>query len=223
MRKAKLGPDHPDTLMSVANLASSYAALGRYAEVVALSEETLKLTKDKLGSDHAATLVSMNSLAISYAHLGRRPEALQLFEETLQLRMSKLGPDHPDTFQSMSNLTKCYCGLGRYPEALSLREEMLRLWKAKLGANHPNTIGAIYDVACTHALMIAKAEDRSKQADLAMNWLQQAVAAGYKDAAHMKKDTDLDGLHKREDFKKLIAELESKAPTETRPSAEKKP
>ena len=38
----------------------------------------------------------------------------------------------------------------------------------------------------------------------------QAVQAGFKDAAHVKKDSDLDPLRDREDFKKLIAELEAK-------------
>ena len=38
----------------------------------------------------------------------------------------------------------------------------------------------------------------------------KAVKAGYRDAAHMKKDTDLDPLREREDFKKLLAELEGK-------------
>jgi hypothetical protein len=31
-------------------------------------------------------------------------------------------------------------------------------------------------------------------------------------AAHMKQDKDLDPLREREDFKKLLAELEKKAP-----------
>ena len=39
-----------------------------------------------------------------------------------------------------------------------------------------------------------------------------AVKAGYKDAAHMAKDPDLDPMRKREDFQKLIAELEKKPP-----------
>ena len=41
-----------------------------------------------------------------------------------------------------------------------------------------------------------------------MELLTLARAAGYKDAAQMKKDTDLDPLRAREDFKKLLAELE---------------
>ena len=43
-----------------------------------------------------------------------------------------------------------------------------------------------------------------------MDWLHKAVNAGYKDAAHMKKDNDLDTLRDREDFKKLMAELVKK-------------
>jgi hypothetical protein len=42
--------------------------------------------------------------------------------------------------------------------------------------------------------------------------LRDAVAKGYKDAAHMKKDSDLDPLRKRDDFQKLLAELEGKKP-----------
>ena len=41
-----------------------------------------------------------------------------------------------------------------------------------------------------------------------MAWLQKAVAAGFKNAAHMKKDADLDAVRARADFKKLMAELE---------------
>jgi hypothetical protein len=39
--------------------------------------------------------------------------------------------------------------------------------------------------------------------------LRQAVRAGFKDAAHMNKDTDLDALRGRSDFKKLVQQLGS--------------
>jgi eukaryotic-like serine/threonine-protein kinase len=47
-------------------------------------------------------------------------------------------------------------------------------------------------------------------ADQAMDLLRQAVAKGYKDAARMKQDADLDPIRNREDFKRLIGELEAK-------------
>jgi hypothetical protein len=40
-----------------------------------------------------------------------------------------------------------------------------------------------------------------------MRMLRQAVQAGYRDAAHMAKDTDLDVLRERDDFKKLMESL----------------
>ncbi len=47
-------------------------------------------------------------------------------------------------------------------------------------------------------------------ADRALATLRQAVQNGYKDLANLKKDKDLDSLRSREDFKKLLAELELK-------------
>ncbi|MGH7179877.1 MAG: TPR end-of-group domain-containing protein, partial [Tepidisphaeraceae bacterium] len=52
----------------------------------------------------------------------------------------------------------------------------------------------------------AKAKE---QADQAMAWLRQAVAAGYGDAAQIEKDSDLDALRDRDDFKTLLLELQS--------------
>jgi len=40
-----------------------------------------------------------------------------------------------------------------------------------------------------------------------LDQLPEAVKTGYKDAAHMVKDIDLDSLRDRDDFKKLLAEL----------------
>ena len=46
--------------------------------------------------------------------------------------------------------------------------------------------------------------------DQAMAMLRDAVAKGFRNAAHMKNDPDLDTLRQRDDFKKLVAELERK-------------
>ena len=56
------------------------------------------------------------------------------------------------------------------------------------------------------------ADKKAEYADRAMELLQKAVTAGYKDAAHVKKDPDLDPLRDREDFKTLLADLEKKFP-----------
>ncbi len=46
--------------------------------------------------------------------------------------------------------------------------------------------------------------------------LKQAVATSHKDVAHMKKDTDLDAVRDRDEFKALIKELDKPNPDEPR-------
>ena len=71
--------------------------------------------------------------------------------------------------------------------------------------------GQCYDFASVYAVASGKVADKKDEyAKRAVELLQQAVKAGYKDAAHMKEDTDLDSLRGREDFKKLIADLAAK-------------
>jgi tetratricopeptide (TPR) repeat protein len=253
--EAKLGPDHPDTLMSMNNLANSYAAFGRHAEALKLREETLALRKAKLGPDHPDTFKSMNNLAISYSDLGRHADALKLYEETLALQKVKPGPDHPETLLTMGNLAECLFKLDRSGEAILMIEECLKRSAGKVV--HPQLIpfvvdlrlrhfekakdaagcrataeiweklkrtdaGSLYNAACFRAVTVAVIKHDAKtpgadatrlakeEADRAMAWLTQAVTAGYKDADHMKKDTDLDALHDRPDFQKLLGELEAK-------------
>jgi hypothetical protein len=151
----------------------------------------------------------MHGLADSYTGLGQHAEALKLNEETLALRRAQLGQDHPYTLLSMEHLAGSYTALSRHAEAVKLLEEVLRLRSAKLGSHHREVARTVYNIACLYALMIPRSPERAHQADLAMGWLRKAVAAGYKDVNHMKKDKDLDGLHGRADFQKLLDEMEA--------------
>jgi serine/threonine protein kinase len=147
------GPDHPDTLASINNLANSYAALGRHADALQLREETLARRKAALGPDHPDTLTSMHNLASSYDALGRHAEALRLREETLDLRRARLGPDHPETLASMNNLANSYATLGRHADALKLREQTLALQKARPDPDYPGLLAGMHNLAESyHAL-----------------------------------------------------------------------
>jgi len=111
----------------------------------------------------------------------------------------------------MNNLAMNYARAGRRQEAGKLFEEALVLLKVKKGASHPHTLQVMYNVACIHALMVSDSKDKTKEADLAMSMLQQAVDAGFRDVEMIKKDSDLDALRDRPDFKKLLNQLEAKA------------
>jgi serine/threonine protein kinase/tetratricopeptide (TPR) repeat protein len=80
-----------------------------------------------------------------------------------------------------------------------------------------------YNIACAFALSSAAAEhdgklapaDRAKlktqYADRAMEFLHQAVAKGFENAPALKSDPDLASLRSREEFQKLVQEVEQKA------------
>jgi tetratricopeptide (TPR) repeat protein len=255
LKKSNLGPDHPDTLLTMGSLAESYGMIGRHADGKKLFEETLPLMKSKLGPDHPTTLRTMGNLANSYGELGRHADAPTLFQETLALQKAKLGPDHPDTLMSMGKLAVSLFNLNRSSEAVPIIDECLKLAAGK--SVHPQLIpgamnlrlrhfvrakdatgcgataemweklnrsdaDSLYTAACMRAVTAAvvKQDARtpgadaarltSEEADRAMAWLQKAVAAGYKNVERMKKDKDLDALRQREDFQKLVRNLEGK-------------
>jgi hypothetical protein len=79
LRSVHFGPDHPDTLMSMNNLAVSYRDAGRHAEALKLHEETLPLRRAKLGRDHPDTLWSMNNLAVSHLEAIRESRSIVTF------------------------------------------------------------------------------------------------------------------------------------------------
>ncbi len=92
---------------------------------------------------------------------------------------------------------------GRVAEAVA---EVAELTKAS------STTRQWYELACIYSVASGKIADKKQEyADRAMEFLHKSVTSGFNNAAHMTKDSDLDPLREREDFKKLIAELETKA------------
>jgi tetratricopeptide (TPR) repeat protein len=76
-----------------------------------------------------------------------------------------------------------------------------------------------YNFACVNSLASDKLPDKKQDhADRAMELLEHAVKAGFSEAAHMATDPDLGPLRDREDFKKLLSQLQmgiKKAPETT--------
>ena len=62
-RKRVLGQEHPDTLASMANLASTYQNQGRWKEAEELFVQVMETFKRVLGQEHPSTLTSMAYLA----------------------------------------------------------------------------------------------------------------------------------------------------------------
>ena len=88
--KEMLGPEHPSTLTSMANLASTYQNQGRWTEAEELLEQVLETRKTVLGAKHPATLTSMANLASTYRNQGRWIEAEELLKHVVDTSNSVL-------------------------------------------------------------------------------------------------------------------------------------
>ena len=103
-RKRVLGAEHPDTLASIASLASTYRNQGRWKEAEELQVQELDLCSRVLGENHPDTLISMQNLALIWKAIGRNTEAVQLLQKCVVRRRQVLGGSHPYTLSSSARL-----------------------------------------------------------------------------------------------------------------------
>jgi tetratricopeptide (TPR) repeat protein len=215
LRKENLGPDHPDTLRSMMNLASSYAAAGRHADALKLHEETLTLRKQTLGPDHPDTLLSAGEVVSSLAALKRPDEALPRIDELLALAdKATMAGKRVDPRLALRMLI-CRIRIHQDKHDAAGCRATAAMWEQR----KPADASSMYNAACLWALTAAvqgekQAADAARlakeDADKAMAWLARAVAAGFKDGVSMEKDSDFDSLRQREDFKRLLTGLQAK-------------
>ncbi|KAL2199556.1 hypothetical protein P885DRAFT_29928, partial [Corynascus similis CBS 632.67] len=144
-----LGVEHPETLVSMNNLANTLDSQGKYEEAEALYLQTLKLQTQVLGAKHPETLISMNNLANTLYNQGKYEEAEALYRQTLKLQTQVLGAEHPHTLLSMIGLANTLDSQGKYEEAEALYRQTLKLQTQVLGAEHPETLVSMNNLANT--------------------------------------------------------------------------
>jgi tetratricopeptide (TPR) repeat protein len=103
-RKRVLGQEHPDTLTSMANLASTYRKQGRWKEAEELQMQELYICLRVLGQEHPDTLKSMENLAWILKSQDRYNESLELMVTCVRLWEKILGVDHPYIVSSLATL-----------------------------------------------------------------------------------------------------------------------
>ena len=145
-----LGPDHPDTLASRNDLASTYRDAGRLDKAIALYEQILEDSIRVLGSDHPGTLTSRFDLAGAYQAAGRLDEAITLYEQVFSGRSRVLGPDHRSTLTARDHLADTYWEAGRLDEAIALKKQILADAMRIMGPDSPGASTARLNLAATY-------------------------------------------------------------------------
>jgi tetratricopeptide (TPR) repeat protein len=149
-RKRVLGEEHPDTLTSMANLASTYSNQGRWKEAEELEVQVIETRKRVLGQEHPDTLISMANLASTFLDQGRLKEAEKLEVQVMETMQRVLGQEHPDTLTSMGQLASTYRNQGRWKEAEKLEVQVMETMQRVLGQEHLDTLTSMGQLASTY-------------------------------------------------------------------------
>jgi len=210
LTKANRGLDHPETLRSMGNVAICLGNLGRHADALRLREETLSLRRAKLGPEHPDTLESMWRVVQSLIALNRGREAVPMIDEFLKRAVDN--SVRPGLIPTMIPLRMQQSDKAKDAAGWRAMAEMCERLK-------PTDWQTLYNLACIRAITAAAirssdksetaAKDVNAEADRAIAWLKQAISAGFTDIGKMKRDKDLDALRDREDFQKLLTNLEA--------------
>jgi tetratricopeptide (TPR) repeat protein len=196
-------------------------ALRSYETARIIIQDNL-LRKDPENPDWKSDLaMAWNNTGETLRQLGRLEEALKAYQQAaVLLREAVEKAPSVVTFKELcftntGNLARILSELGKVTEAIATVRDLRRILPA-----HPQNY---YQMAsalslCIPAIGKGKNElteqdqaQRRQLGDHAMEYLRQALALGYSDVEHLKKDPNLDPLRSREDFKKLVLELEEKA------------
>ena len=168
------------------NLANSYHATGQLDKAIKLREETRDAMTPVVPANNPDLLRCLFNLAYGYWSKNR-------FADSLRVTDDFLARADPRRFNpaliSRAIVARLQCCL-KLGDAAGCRKsaEMFE----SLGRTDATSL---YNAACHRALtaaLEAKSSDQTvsrlakEDADLAMSWLKKAVAAGWKDAAHIK-------------------------------------
>ena len=137
LRKAHLGPEHPDTLTSMSVLAEPCSVGGRHDEAIALCQQLLESTRARLGPDHPETLACVRKLAEAYRMAARWDMSISLLEQTLEKQRRIFGPTHPETHPTMHQPALNYYMMDRrdrLEDSMDLHQKIL---DAEMAASDP--------------------------------------------------------------------------------------
>ncbi len=135
-----LGAEHPETLGTANNLATTLSSQGDYARARARFMAVLEARTRTLGAEHPETLRTRHNLACALSDEGDHYYALLQYLLVWEARTRTLGADHPETLRTACNLALVQMQQGNYSAAHARFEAVLAIQTRLLGAEHPETL-----------------------------------------------------------------------------------
>jgi len=140
IRRRTLGPDHPDTLKSMFDLASVLNEDSKYSEADKLARQTLDIRRRVLGPQNRDTLEAMSRLAYVTQNEGRYAPAEKMDRDILAIAKRKFGPGDKLYQDTLTQLAIVFAYQGKFSDSESTFRELLKLERQKLPPDSPRVL-----------------------------------------------------------------------------------
>jgi hypothetical protein len=137
--RAKVGDEHPLTMIFKHNHALSLRELGRWTQAEQICREVLEARRRVLPPGHEQTLLSMELLASILRSRHQLDDALAVLQEAAELAKTSLPPGHLLTASLQCELGNLLTVLLRYSDAESQLLDSLTTYRQIFGSDDSRT------------------------------------------------------------------------------------
>ena len=147
-----LGPDHPDTVRLINELAFTLSRQGKHTEAEPLFRRALEAYRHSFGEKHPATLVPLHNVAAVLEKQGRAQEAESIYRRVVELADEVLPAENWSRAAFHGTLGNCLITLEQYDQA---EDHLLTAYtglKAALGPDHERTTDVLSNLVRLYEL-----------------------------------------------------------------------
>ena len=169
IRRATLGPHHPDVGSTLGSLAGYYTRRQDYDRAKDFYRQALAVFPTPLERRNPIAITILNDFASLLGLLNAREESEALQREALELGRQVLGPETLTVANLVNNLGTTQAFMGRHADAERSFRASFETHRSLLGENHWRTSNAARNVGRVLALQRRYVE--------ALPWMDRALAA----------------------------------------------
>ena len=141
------GDLHPESALSLNNLAALNDSKGEYEEAERLYRDAEGIQRQLFDGSHPHLATTLNNLALVVKKRGRLEEAEAIYQKALEMREEVYGDEHPLLADTLVNIADVLSSTGRREPAEELLRDALEMRREHLGNKHADTATSLDKLA----------------------------------------------------------------------------
>lgn len=142
-----LGEEHPQTLITAANIAVLYAMKKQPDKALEMNLKILEVQKRTIGPDHFSALICLNNIGKTYDDLNQGEKAERAYREVVERAVKAMAPGHYSIALFKNNFARRLFANGKRDEAYPLINEALEAMTQTYGIKDKRVVGCARKLA----------------------------------------------------------------------------